>query len=103
MSKLKMVLAAATVCGALGMGNASAMPMDNLALDNQSNIESVRYVCDVYGHCFWRPNYYAPASSLLRAASAGAANDDADSIRTAPSTNATRRTRDNSFNMQGSQ
>jgi hypothetical protein len=60
MSKLKMVLAAATVCGALGMGNASAMPMDNLALDNQSNIESVRYVCDVYGHCFWRPNYYAP-------------------------------------------
>jgi len=45
--------AAATVAG-----TASAMP-NGLPTQNQvSNIDQVRYVCNAWGRCWWRPNYY---------------------------------------------
>jgi hypothetical protein len=44
---------------ALGCGPASAMP-NGLpgASTQQSNIENVRMVCNAWGRCWWRPNYY---------------------------------------------
>jgi hypothetical protein len=40
---------------ALPAGTASAMP---IAVPAQaSNIEQAAYVCNPWGHCWWRPNY----------------------------------------------
>jgi hypothetical protein len=44
---------------ALGSGPASAMPNGLAAAAGQhSNIENVRMVCNAWGRCWWRPNYY---------------------------------------------
>lgn len=44
---------------ALVSGGASAMP-NGLpgASDAVKNIEHVRWVCNPWGRCWWRPNYY---------------------------------------------
>lgn len=43
---------------ATAAGTASAMP-NGLPTQNQaSNIDQVRYVCNAWGRCWWRPNYY---------------------------------------------
>jgi hypothetical protein len=60
MPKLKLTLAAIAVSAGLGMSGASAMPIDNLGsiagVDTQA--QTVRYVCNAWGRCWWRPNYY---------------------------------------------
>jgi hypothetical protein len=47
---------------ALSIGTASAMPVGIPA--QASNIEQAAYVCNGWGHCWWRPNdsygYYRP-------------------------------------------
>lgn len=47
---------------ALGSGSASAMPNGLPAAAGQhSNVENVRMVCNAWGRCWWRPNYYVGA------------------------------------------
>lgn len=58
--KLKIGLVAASLFGALAASSpASAMPVARAPATPQvSNVEQVRMVCDAWGRCFWRPNYY---------------------------------------------
>lgn len=58
--KLKIGLVAASLFGALAASSpASAMPVAPAPATPQvSNVEQVRMVCDAWGRCFWRPNYY---------------------------------------------
>jgi hypothetical protein len=58
--KLKFaVLGLATLGGvALVPGVASAMPNGLPATPQVSPVEQVRYVCNAWGRCWWRPNYY---------------------------------------------
>jgi hypothetical protein len=42
---------------ALSAGTASAMP-NGMAAGQQSNVENVVMVCNAWGRCWWRPNYY---------------------------------------------
>jgi hypothetical protein len=47
---------------ALGSGSASAMPNGLPAAAGQhSSVENVRMVCNPWGRCWWRPNYYVGA------------------------------------------
>ncbi|WP_322513959.1 hypothetical protein SR870_12910 [Rhodopseudomonas palustris] len=63
---LKLAIAAAAALGAVALapGVASAampngLPNQANAVGSQSaNIDQVRYVCDPWGRCVWRPNYY---------------------------------------------
>ena len=48
LSTLGAVAAASTV--------ASAMPISSFAIPS-SNAEQIRYVCNEWGRCWWRPNY----------------------------------------------
>ncbi|MEA2942682.1 MAG: hypothetical protein QOD09_3211 [Bradyrhizobium sp.] len=44
---------------ALGSAPASAMPNGMPAAAHQnSNVENVVMVCNAWGRCWWRPNYY---------------------------------------------
>lgn len=58
--KLKIGLVAASLFGALmASPAASAMPIAAAPVAPEaSNVEQVRMVCDAWGRCFWRPNYY---------------------------------------------
>ena len=61
MISLKYAAAGVAALGvvALGSGPASAMPNGLPAAAGQhSNIENVRMVCNAWGRCWWRPNYY---------------------------------------------
>jgi hypothetical protein len=57
------VIALAALGGAaLSSGSAFAMPngiphADQIA-GQTSNIEQARYVCNAWGRCWWRPNWY---------------------------------------------
>jgi hypothetical protein len=43
----------------LSSGGASAMPNGLPATaDTMKNVEQVRWVCNPWGQCWWRPNYY---------------------------------------------
>jgi hypothetical protein len=42
----------------LGCGAASAMPNGIPATGQLSNVENVVMVCNAWGRCWWRPNYY---------------------------------------------
>ena len=56
--KLGIGLVAASLFGALAASSpASAMPVAP-APQVSPDVEQVRYVCDIYGRCWWRPNYY---------------------------------------------
>jgi len=57
---LKIGLVAASLFGALAASPAaSAMPIAPApAVPQVSDVEQVRMVCDAWGRCFWRPNYY---------------------------------------------
>lgn len=60
MRTLTMGLAAAALCGVFAATSASAMPVDNLSkVDNVATPENVRMVCNRWGRCWWRPNYYS--------------------------------------------
>lgn len=58
--KLKIGLVAASLFGGLAASSpASAMPVAPAPATPQvSDVEQVRMVCDAWGRCFWRPNYY---------------------------------------------
>ena len=58
MTKLKMALTAAVLLG-LSCGTTIAMPLNNLAkIDVGVKPDTVRWVCNDWGRCWWRPNYY---------------------------------------------
>jgi len=59
--KLKSVMLGLAAAGglALSAGTASAAMPNGLPSSNQiNNTEQVRYVCNAWGRCWWRPNYY---------------------------------------------
>ncbi|MDN5003992.1 hypothetical protein ACFQZO_24445 [Bradyrhizobium sp. GCM10027634] len=58
--KLKIGLVAASLFGTLAVSStASAMPVAPAPTAPQaSNVEQVRMVCNAWGRCWWRPNYY---------------------------------------------
>jgi hypothetical protein len=58
--KLKIGLVAASLFGAImASPAASAMPIAPApAVPQVSDVEQVRLVCDAWGRCFRRPNYY---------------------------------------------
>ena len=61
MTNLKYAAAGLAALGtlALGSGPASAMPNGLPAAAGQySGIEQARMVCNAWGRCWWRPNYY---------------------------------------------
>ncbi|MBR0716039.1 hypothetical protein [Bradyrhizobium liaoningense] len=56
--KLGIGLVAASLFAALAASPAaSAMPIAP-APQVTPDVEQVRYVCDIYGRCWWRPSYY---------------------------------------------
>jgi len=58
MSKIKLALIAGVLATGLSAG-AQAMPISNLAtVDTAAAPEQVRWVCNAWGRCWWRPNYY---------------------------------------------
>jgi hypothetical protein len=59
MSKLKLLCAAAVLCGSFVATAASAMPLVPLSSPAASSVdvEQVRWVCGPY-RCWWRPNFY---------------------------------------------
>lgn len=56
----KIGLVATSLFGAIAASPAaSAMPIAPAPATPQvSDVEQVRMVCDAWGRCFWRPNYY---------------------------------------------
>jgi len=58
--KLKIGLVVASMFGALAASPAaSAMPIAPAPVVPQvSDVEQVRMVCNAWGQCWWRPNYY---------------------------------------------
>lgn len=58
MKRLPLVLAAAAVWGTAATTGASAIPVAPIQTEQTSNTEQVRWVCNYYGRCWWRPNYY---------------------------------------------
>lgn len=60
--KLKLAFIGLAALGgvALASGTASAMPngLAGAAPATENNIEHVRWVCNPWGRCWWRPNYY---------------------------------------------
>lgn len=58
MKRLPLVLASVAVLGVAATTGASAMPGGPIQTEQTSNIEHVRWVCNYYGRCWWRPNYY---------------------------------------------
>ena len=59
MTRLHLVLAAAAVWGAAATSSASAMPVATIENGYTSAIEQVHWVCNRWGRCWWRPNYYS--------------------------------------------
>jgi len=57
MTKLKLACTTALLFGSL-VATASAMPVAPLPADAISNVDQVRWVCNPWGRCWWRPNYY---------------------------------------------
>ncbi len=60
MNRFKAMLAGLALAGGavLASGAANAVPLAPLAQTVPSGIESVRLVCDAWGRCWRRPNYY---------------------------------------------
>jgi len=58
--KAKMVLLACVAAAGLAAssGSASAMPNGLAGLNTGTSAEHVRWVCNPWGRCWWRPNYY---------------------------------------------
>ena len=56
------VIAIAALAGAsaLAPGAASAMPNGLPNHETVSQVEQVRWVCNPWGRCWWRPNYFRP-------------------------------------------
>jgi hypothetical protein len=54
------VIGLATLAGVsvVTAGGASAMPNGLPHPEHLSNIDQVRWVCNPWGRCWWRPNFY---------------------------------------------
>lgn len=69
--KLKSAVVGLAALGALAAGAGTAMAMPNgLPASNQissqvSGVDQVRYVCNAWGRCWWRPNHYYPRLYVL--------------------------------------
>jgi hypothetical protein len=64
MRKLSLAIIAVAAIGASVAlsGGAEAMPIGLPGSLQVSNVDQVRWVCEPFGRCWWRPNYYvAPA------------------------------------------
>src|SRR4029077_5979976 len=60
MKAIKLILAAGVLSGGLLAATAAtAMPVAPLPSDTLNNVEQARYVCNAWGRCWWRPNYYS--------------------------------------------
>jgi hypothetical protein len=59
MKKLVVALIGLSTIGTLAasLTTANAMPVQQPGVVS-SNAEQVRYVCNAWGRCWWRPNYY---------------------------------------------
>ncbi|MFZ0030151.1 MAG: hypothetical protein WAK72_28795 [Pseudolabrys sp.] len=58
---MKLLVGAAALCGgltAIAATAATAMPIAPIPANSAANIEQVRLVCNAYGRCWSRPNYY---------------------------------------------
>ncbi len=58
MSKIKLLVATAALCGGLTTTAVTAMPIAPVPANSAVKVEQVRWVCNDYGRCWWRPNYY---------------------------------------------
>jgi hypothetical protein len=60
MSNLRFAIVGLAALGgaALCSATASAMPNGMPATAKLSNVENVVMVCNAWGRCWWRPNYY---------------------------------------------
>jgi hypothetical protein len=59
---LAVICLAAISAGVALSGGAEAMPIGLPGSVKVSNVDQVRWVCNPWGRCWWRPNYYvAPA------------------------------------------
>jgi hypothetical protein len=58
MNRITLLVGAAALCGGLTATAATAMPIAPVPANSAANIEQVRLVCNAYGRCWWRPNYY---------------------------------------------
>jgi hypothetical protein len=61
MINLKYAAAGFAALGAVALGPSAASAMPNglpAAAGQPSNVENVRMVCNAWGRCWWRPNYY---------------------------------------------
>jgi hypothetical protein len=62
--KIRTAVAALAVLGGvtLAAGSASAMPngipQSAQIVDHSTNVEQVRWICNGWGRCWWRPNWY---------------------------------------------
>jgi hypothetical protein len=58
--KLKYALAGLLALGTVGLAPqvASALPNGLPHANQLSNVEQVRWVCNPWGRCWWRPNHY---------------------------------------------
>ncbi len=61
MSNIKLALIAGVLAAGLSSG-AQAMPVSNLgAVDTGAEPQQVRWICNAWGRCWWRPNrWYRP-------------------------------------------
>lgn len=57
MRKSLLAVASAAALGVFAGTSASAMPIAPSA-PVVSSVDQVRYVCNEWGRCWWRPNYY---------------------------------------------
>jgi hypothetical protein len=58
MSKIKLLVATAALCGGLTTTAVAAMPIAPVPANSAVKVEQARWVCNDYGRCWWRPNYY---------------------------------------------
>ena len=63
--KLSFAVLGLTAIGGVALASGSALaampngiPQAGQIADANANIDHVRWVCNPWGRCFWRPNYY---------------------------------------------
>ena len=61
MTSVRSTLFAATLLAGFGISSASGLPVSKLgsvATHTTPHVDQVRTVCNSWGHCWWKPNYY---------------------------------------------
>ena len=62
MKNMTLSLLAAAAIGAISIGSASAMPINNLTGVGESHLQDVRLVCDSFGRCYNTRRSYSSRS-----------------------------------------